>query len=211
MSIDSLRSGAIRICFDPSLNAYPNRCRILVEGQMLDTGMAEDGELIKMPSLKDVDLLFGEGSIIAEGLRTAFLCCPEGVMEFYALPHKDASVGADQKASYAVTFTGVATTDGRADLFLVDGRYNTSTRVYEGDTADVVATNVATDLNATPGLPFVAVAAGGVVTLTAKNAGTVGNAINIIYNWHQRRGYAPVGIEAEVALVTEGTHIDFVV
>ena len=30
MSIDSLRSGAIRICFDPSLNAYPNRCRILV-------------------------------------------------------------------------------------------------------------------------------------------------------------------------------------
>jgi hypothetical protein len=211
MSIDSLRSGAIRICFDPSLNAYPNRCRILVEGQMLDTGMAEDGELIKMPSLKDVDLLFGEGSIIAEGLRTAFLCCPEGVMEFYALPHKDASVGADQKASYAVTFTGVATTDGRADLFLVDGRYNTSTRVYEGDTADVVATNVASDLNETPGLPFEAVAAGGVVTLTAKNAGTVGNAINIIYNWHQRRGYAPVGIEAEVALVTEGTHIDFVV
>ena len=91
MSIDSLRSGAIRICFDPSLNAYPNRCRILVEVQMLDTGVAEDGELIKMPSLKDVDLLFGEGSIIAEGLRTAFLCCPEGVMEFYALPHKDAS------------------------------------------------------------------------------------------------------------------------
>ena len=41
MSIDSLRSGAIRICFDPSLNAYPNKCRILLEGQMLDTGTAE--------------------------------------------------------------------------------------------------------------------------------------------------------------------------
>ena len=47
MSIDSLRSGAIRICFDPSLNAYPNKCRILLEGQMLDTGTAADGVPIK--------------------------------------------------------------------------------------------------------------------------------------------------------------------
>ena len=56
MAIDSLRSGAIRICFDPSLNAYPNRCRILVEGQMLDLDApglpkAVPGELIKIPTI----------------------------------------------------------------------------------------------------------------------------------------------------------------
>jgi len=209
MSIDSLRSGAIRICFDPSLNAYPNRCRILVEGQMLDTGTALDGELIKMPSLKDVDLLFGEGSIIAEGLRTAFLCCPQQVMEFYALPWMDATIGASVKAAYTVTFTGTAESDGRVDLFLVDGRYNTSVRVHEGDTADEIATNVANELNSEPGLPFIAVAAAGVITLTSKNAGTVGNAINILYNWHQRRDYAPVGIEVVVAQSVQGANTAF--
>ena len=82
MSIDSLRSGAIRICFSDALNAYPSKCRILIEGQMLDTGQATSGELIKIPSLRDVDLQFGEGSVIAEGLKTAFACCPEQAMEF---------------------------------------------------------------------------------------------------------------------------------
>src|SRR5262245_48361670 len=124
MAIDSLRSGAIRICFDPSLNAFPNRCRILVEGQMLDDGDAVDGELIKIPSLQGIDDLFGEGSIIAEGLRAAFGCCPEHAMEFYALPHKDASVSAVAKAAYTIEFTGTATADGRTDLFIADGRYN---------------------------------------------------------------------------------------
>src|SRR6478752_8629281 len=104
MSIDSLRSGAIRICFDPSLNEYPNKCRILVEGQMLDTGTAVPGELIKIPALRGIDDLFGEGSIIAEGLRTTFGCCPEGVMEIFALPHKDADVAAVAAAVYTVEF-----------------------------------------------------------------------------------------------------------
>jgi phage tail sheath gpL-like len=211
MSIDSLRSGAIRICFDPSLNAYPNRCRILIEGQMLDTGVAVSGELVKMPSLRDVDLLFGEGSIITEGLKSAFLCCPEQAMEFYALPWKDADVGADQAAAYTLTFTGTSESDSRIDLFMVDGRYNTSTRVYEGDTADEIATNVADSLNAEEGLPFDAVAAGAVVTLTAKNKGTVGNSINVIYNWHQRRNFAPKGVEMAFAQTVQGTHIDFTV
>ena len=94
MSIDSLRSGAIRICFDPSLNAYKSKCRILIEGQKLDTGTAVSGELLKIPSLRDADLLFGEGSIIAEGLKTAFACCPNHAMEFYALPWDDADMGA---------------------------------------------------------------------------------------------------------------------
>jgi len=211
MSIDSLRSGAIRICFDPSLNAYKSKCRILIEGQMLDIGTAESGALLKIPSLRDADLLFGEGSIIAEGLKTAFLCCPNHAMEFYALPWKDADVGAEQAAVYALTFTGEAASDGRVDLFMVDGRYNTSTRVHQGDTAEDIAANVALSLQSEPGLPFDAVAAGAVITLTSKNKGTVGNATNFIYNWHERRDYAPAGIEMSVAQTFEGTHTGFTV
>src|SRR5262245_18217576 len=102
MSIDSLRSGNIRICFDPSLNAYPSKCGILLEGQMLDSGLAVANKLLKIPALRDVDELFGAGSIIAEGLKTAFGCCPNQAMEFYALPRKDADVGASAKATYTI-------------------------------------------------------------------------------------------------------------
>src|SRR5262245_573718 len=154
MSIDSLRSGAIRICFDSSLNVFPQRCRILVEGQMLDTGSAESGELIKIPSLRDVGDLFGEGSVIAEGLKTAFGCCPNHAMDIYALPRKDAEIGATAKATHTLTFTGPATSDGRVDIYMGDGRWNTSTRVRTGDTATAIATAVAASLNAEIGLPF---------------------------------------------------------
>src|SRR6478736_10364113 len=147
MSIDSLRSGAIRICFDPSLNEFPNKCRILVEGQMLDTGTAVPGELIKIPALRGIDDLFGEGSVIAEGLRTAFVCCPQQAMEFYALPHKDADIAAVAKAAYTITFAAespgtAATSDGRVDIFMMDSKYNTSTHIIEGMTPTEIAAAV---------------------------------------------------------------------
>jgi phage tail sheath gpL-like len=205
MSIDSLRSGAIRICFDPSRNAYPSKCRILLEGQMLDTGTAVDGALIRIPSLRDVDELFGEGSVISNGLKVGFACCPNQAMEFYALPRKDASVGATAKATYTLTFTGPATSDGRIDLYIGDGRWNTSTRVIEAMTADDIAAAVAMSLNNESGFPYVVTAAAGVVTLEAKNAGTVGNCINPQYNWHQRRDYAPEGVTMTVAFPVPGT------
>jgi phage tail sheath gpL-like len=211
MSIDSLRSGAIRICFDPSLNAYRNKCRILIEGQMLDSGTATDGALIKIPSLRDVDVLFGYGSIIAEGLKTAFLCCGNNAMEFYALPHKDDSVGAAGTAVYTLTFTGPATSDGRIDLFMADGRYNTSTRVREGMTADEIAAAVNVNIAAEPGFMYDSAVAAGVITLTAKNKGTVGNGLNVIYNWHQRRDYAPKGVTLAVAQTMTGTNTPFTV
>jgi len=204
MAIDSLRSGQIRICFDPSLNVFPNKCRILLEGQMLDTGTATEDELIKIPALRDVDALFGEGSIIAEGLKTAFGCCPNHAMEFYALPRKDAGVGASGKATYTVTITGPATSDGRFDLFIGEGRYNTSTRVREGDTATDIGASVAAELQDVVGLPFDVTVAAGVITLASKNAGTVNNHVGVLYNWHDRRDYAPQGVDVVVAQSVQG-------
>ncbi len=204
MAIDSLRSGAIRICFDPSLNAYPSKCRILLEGQMLDTGTADPDVLRKIPALRDVDDLFGAGSVIAEGLKTAFGCCVNQAMEFYALPRQDQDVGATVAAQYTITFTGTATTNGRIDLFIADGRWNTSTLVNESDTADDIATAVAATLSAESTLPFTVAATTGVVTLTAKNKGTVGNCITPIFNWHQRLNYAPAGVDVDIQQSIQG-------
>ncbi len=204
MAIDSLRSGAIRICFDPSLNAYPSKCRVLVEGQMLDTGDADPDVLRKIPSLRDVDTLFGAGSVISEGLKTAFGCCPTQAMEFYALPRQDADVGATAAAAYTITFTGTATTDGRVDIFIADGRWNTSTLVHENDVPLDIATAVAAALSVDPTLPFTVTAAAGVVTLTAKNKGTVGNNMMPIFNWHQRLSYAPAGVTVDIVRSVTG-------
>jgi hypothetical protein len=208
MAIDSLRSGAIEICFDPSLNVYPNKCRILIEGQMLDTGIAKDGVLLKMPSLRDVNEQFGEGSVITEGLKTAFACCADNALDFYALPRKDASVGAVTKAQYTMTFTGDATTYGRVDMYMGDGRWRTSDRIVLGTTAGEIATIVAETLMREPGLPFEVLNTNvGEITLTAKNAGTVGNCFRVFYNWHERRDYAPKGVEFEFKQTIAGQNI----
>jgi hypothetical protein len=76
--------------------------------------------------------------------------------------------------------------------------------VHEGDTADEVATAVADNLSAEPTLPFVVTHALGVITLTAKNAGTVGNCNTIIYNWHGRQNYAPLGITVATTQTIQG-------
>jgi phage tail sheath gpL-like len=207
MSIDSLRSGAIRICFDPSLNAYPSKCRILLEGQMLTVGTADPDTLIKIPALRDVDAMFGAGSVIAEGLKTAFACCPSQAMEFFALPRSATSLGASTAAVYTITFTGPATSDGRVDLFIGDARWNTSTRVHIDDTADEIAAAVADNMNQDPTFPFTVVAALGVITLTAKNKGSVGNCGPIIYNWHQRQSYAPLGVDVTTTQTVQGANI----
>jgi phage tail sheath gpL-like len=208
MAIDSLRSGAIRICFDPSLNAYPHKCRILIEGQMLDDGTAEDGALRRIPALRDVNELFGEGSVMAEGLKAAFGCCPNKALEFYALPHKDASVGATAKAVYTMTFTGTALSPGRIDIYIGDGRWNTSTRIIETSDPAVIAQAVANSLGMEAGFPFdiaVDAVATGTITLTAKNAGSVGNCFNATYNWHDRLDYAPEGVEMVWEQTVQGT------
>lgn len=210
MAIDSLRSGIIRICFSDALNAYPSKCRILVEGQMLDTGTAEDGALIKVPSTRGIDELFGAGSVICEALKVGFTCCGNNAMEFYALPHHDTAVGATTKAAYTITFTGDATSPGTIDLYIADGQWNTSTRIYEGMTQDEIAAAVLASIQDEPSLPFT-IAAGtapgaNVLTLTAKNAGTVGNNIAIIPNWRQRLNYLPEGVEIVVAQTTQGAN-----
>ena len=103
------------------------------------------------------------------------------------------------KAVYEIKFEQNIYTPGRIDLFIGDGRWNTSTRILAGMKDDEVAAAVAASLQNEQGLPFDVVQGdplagsgeGNIVRLTAKNAGTVGNCISIINNWHERRNYAP--------------------
>jgi phage tail sheath gpL-like len=202
MPLDSLRDGFVRVCLDPSANVYQGKCRILVEGQALPvTPVIEYDRLYKVPSARDVESRFGVGSVLSEALKRTLACCANQAVDIYALPREDAVAGV--AAEYTLTITGTATADGRVDLYMGEGAYNTSTLVHEGDTPTVIAAAIVDDI--LPSFPFDAVAALGVITFTAKNAGTVGNCLFVQPNWHERMDYAPAGVTLDFVSTVPGT------
>lgn len=203
MSVDALRDGFVRMCFDSSLNAYSGGCRVLLEGQYIapTEGGPAPNQPIRVASKRDISKLFGEGSVLSESLRVAFGCCSNNAVEIWALPRADSATGV--AAAYTLTLTGPAGSDGRIDLYMGDANYNISVRVEEGATAAEMATAIVAAL---PGnFPFTGVAAEGVITLTARNKGTVGNFLRIQYNWHGRLNYAPTGVAVTVAQTVQGS------
>lgn len=204
MAIDSLRDGFVRMCFDPSLNVYLGKCRILVEGQFYDPGegcTVVPDQPIRVASVSDVNCQFGRGSVLAESLKVAFSCCGNNAVEIYALPREDATSGV--KAVYTATVTGPATSDGRVDIYWGDSRYNISVRITSGMTAAQIATAINAAMPAD--FPYTSAAAAGVITLTARNAGTVGNFLNPQVNWHGRLNYFPNGVNIAFAQTTPGS------
>lgn len=200
MAQAALSDGFVKLCIGDSLNFLEGRCRVLIEGQMLDTGAAEADAIIRVASDRNLATLFGAGSVLAEGLRVALCACPEGV-ELYALPREDNAAGV--AAVYTLTFTGNATSPGRATFYLGEAAYNVDFAVMQGDTPTQIAALFVAEVPSN--FPFEATAAAGVVTLTAKNAGTVGNHLNIVYNWAGRSNYAPAGVSVALAQTVQGS------
>lgn len=189
MAIDSLRDGFVRLCFDPSANILGEKCRMVLEGQYLSTGTdpAIADELVKVTSVNDISANFGAGSVLAESLRVAITCCGNEAVEIFALPREDAD-GATA-AVYTLTITNTAGSDGRIDIYWGNSIWNISVRVEAGDTPTIIAAAIVAEID--PTFPYTAVAALGVITFTAKNAGTVGNFLVPSINWHGRNAYLP--------------------
>lgn len=204
MAIDSLRDGFVRLCFDPSANVLGEKCRMVIEGQFYDPAQGCEvtpNQLMKITSTRDVDCQFGEGSILSEGLKRALDCCGNDAVEVFALPRLDPDGAV--AAVYTLTVTGTATTDGRIDLYWGDGSYNISVRVRAGDTAADIASAINGAVPA--GFPYATTVALGVITLTARNAGTIGNYLNVQVNWHSRNNYMPQGVTVVQDQTTPGT------
>lgn len=203
MARDVLSDNFVNLCIDPSLNFADGTCRVLVEGQYFDPAegcVVVPNTIIRVLSTRDIDCQFGAGSVLAEMLKTAFCQCPAG-SEFYALPREDAALGV--AAEYELTITGPATSPGRFTLYAGNDRYNIDIPIATGDTATDIAAAVAAAVS--DEFPYTAIAALGVITFTAKNAGTIGNYLNMVYNWAGRANYAPAGVTVAMVQTVVGS------
>lgn len=195
MAQDVLRDNFVKLCIDPSLNFFDGKCRVLVEGQMLDAGSATADVVRPLVSgrTEDIDALYGAGSQLAESLKAMFCTCPNNA-EYFVIPRDDPA--SSVAATFTLTITGPATSDGRVELYALDGKYNIDFRVEAGDTATQIAAAIAAEYTAEHGtsFPYVVTSAAGVVTFTARNKGVIGNYLIVVPNWRGLPNYAPAGV-----------------
>ncbi len=158
-----------------NVGILPFPARNLIIGQMLSAGSATAGVIqqdVRQP--QQATALFGAGSI-AEGMAIAYLNAGSTI-PLDVIGISDA--GGGTKAAWTVVFGGTWTVGGTTPLKVAGTRYAIGT--LSSDTPSTTATAWAAAVNADPQAPVVATVATATVTLTAKNAGLVGNDISVI-------------------------------
>lgn len=150
-----------------------NLQKTLIVGQRLATGTVLANTPVDVFSDVDAATYFGRGSIAHLMARAALQANNYLALTMISLDDAVASLA----ASAAITFTGTATGAGNATLNVGDQSVVIS--ISSGDTPTIIAAALAAQIAKQPDLAVTATAAVGVVTLTAKNKGTLGNFIKI--------------------------------
>ena len=155
-------------------NLPTNRQRVLLIAQHT-TDLGAVSALTDVYSAAEVAERYGAGSQAHLMADAAIKAYANAALSIITLADNSAGVAAAGK----ITITGNATTQGvlrvgigNADVLMVP--------VAAGDSADTVGKAVKAAIAAQPGLPVSAAEAAGVVTITAKNKGTEGNAIRLL-------------------------------
>lgn len=146
-------------------------------GQMVNGGTATPGVPVLVSTASKAKTLFGRGSQIARMVEAYRDNDSTGVL--YAVPLSDPAGAA---ASGSIAITGTASAAGA--LYVYIGGTRCVAQVASGAIANAVATAIAASINANADLPVTAsvLSGGSNVTITAKNAGMLGNDIIIGVN-----------------------------
>ena len=151
--------------------------RLVLIGQKLAAGTATADEpvLVTNATLAE-ETLFGAGSMLADMVKVARKNAP--FQEIWALPVSDAG-GATASAG-TVDYTALTlplTVTTVISLYVAGEKY--SVIATTAATAATIATAMATEINDDTRAPVSAAAAAGIITLTAKQVGTLGNSVDI--------------------------------
>jgi len=148
-----------------------NLQKTLIVGQRLATGLVVANTPVDVFSDVDAATFFGRGSIAHLMARSALQANNYLALTMIALDDAGGSIAANG----TVTLTGPAT--GGGSLVLPVGDQQVVIAVSAADTPTIIAAALVAQIGKQPDLPVTASAVAGVVTLTAKNKGTLGNAI----------------------------------
>jgi len=177
-----------------AVNSLPaNSYRLVAVGQRLASGSIPAGQVIDVFSSDDAANYFGRGSTVHLAVMDAFKANPN--LSLQAVTVDDALAGVAAVGS--VTITGPATGSGALTLGVNEN--TVSIAIGTADTASTIAANLNTQIGAQPNLPITATALAGVVTITAKNKGALGNDIDLSVTLQ-----GAIGVGATVALMTGG-------
>jgi len=171
----SLRKPGKYIEFNTSLavRTLPgNLQRTLIIGQRLAAGTVPANTLVDVFSDAEAATFFGRGSIAHLMVRAALRANPYLSLQVLAV---DDAAGV--AATNTVTVTGTATSSGVLTVNV--GAQSVSIAVAAGDTNTAVAAALKAQFDKQPDLPVTATVATNVVTMTARNKGTLGNGLRV--------------------------------
>ena len=154
--------------------------RLLLVGQKLAAGTASlDEPVLVNESNAAEDTLFGAGSMLSEMVKVARKNAPFG--EVWALPVTDGTASVSATGTIDFTTVTLPVTIATAVTVYVAGReYNVA--VSTTSTATTIGDDLVTALADDSQSAVVGVNAAGVVTLTARHAGSLGNGIDLRLN-----------------------------
>jgi len=171
---------------------------ILVVGQKTAAGSAPVEVPQTITDDGQADVLFGAGSHLARMIRTART--NNSVTKLVGMAVDDA--GGAVAAEKTVTVTGTATASGTVALYVAGRRI--AVGVAEGDLQNDITTAIETALDADAQIPYDTAVVMNVATLTAKNAGLLGNDIDVRTNYRDDDEDVP-GVTVVIADTTVGT------
>lgn len=150
-------------------------------------------------SVSQAESFFGVGSQLADMVRAFKQNNNTG--ELWACALND---GAGAKASGSFAFSGTATEAGTVYAYI--GGYRVKVAVEDGDTASDVATALQTELALTENnfIPALTSKTSGTLSMVARNAGLVGNDMNLRLNYYEGE-QLPAGIACTVTQPVSGT------
>lgn len=150
-----------------------NLQKTLIVGQKLAAGTQAALAAVDVFSDEGAAVYFGHGSIAHLMVRAAIKANPYLALTVIALD----DAGAGVVATGTVTVTGPATGPGGVRLNVANQTVDIA--VVTTDTATAIAAALVAQIAKQPDLPVTAAAVAGVVTLTAKHKGTLGNGIKL--------------------------------
>ncbi|WP_454466555.1 phage tail sheath C-terminal domain-containing protein [Citrobacter cronae] len=150
-----------------------NAQTVLMVVQMLNTGLAEELTIVDIFSDEQAATYFGRGSLGHQMATSAIQSNP--YLQLQMIGISDASTATAAKGT--VTITGPASSNGTLSVSI--GGIRLDVGITSADTAAAIAASLVEVITQKSGLPVIAAAEDGVVTLTSRHKGTVGNDIAI--------------------------------